>query len=163
MTDLLGLNLEAKDLTIAQVCLRGIIVFVVALIMLRLANRRFLAKLSAFDAILGFILASMLARAVNGSSAFIPTLVCGFVLVLLHGLLAALAYHIGWFDTLVKGRTDTLVENGQCKPAALCRHKITENDLQEELRLNGKIESVEEARLATLERNGKISVVPAGD
>ena len=62
----LGLGLEPKDLTFAQIAMRGVIVFVVSLVMVRVANKRFLSKMTACDAILGFILASMLARAVNG-------------------------------------------------------------------------------------------------
>src|SRR5205807_9848504 len=69
----LGLNVEPRDLTLLQVSLRGVIVFIAALVLLRIADRRFLAKLSAFDALLGFILASMLARAINGSASFLPT------------------------------------------------------------------------------------------
>ncbi len=48
----LGLGVEPKDLTFLQISLRGIIVFVASLAMVRLADKRFLAKLSAFDAIL---------------------------------------------------------------------------------------------------------------
>src|SRR4051794_16866192 len=89
---LIGANLEPKEFSFFQVSLRGIIVFAVALIMLRFADRRVFAKKSAFDVILGFILASMLARAVNGSSSFFPTLGGGFVLILLHRLLGAIAF-----------------------------------------------------------------------
>ena len=64
---ILGLDLEPKELNFIQISLRGVIVFVVALTMVRFGNKRFLSKMTAFDAILGFILASMLARAVNGS------------------------------------------------------------------------------------------------
>src|SRR5678816_1098145 len=77
----LGLSAEPKDLTLLQISLRGFMIFVATLIMLRLADRRFLSKRSAFDAVVGFILASMLARAVNGSSAFFPTIGGGFVTV----------------------------------------------------------------------------------
>src|SRR3954467_9299749 len=59
---ILGIGLEPKDLNYLHVALRGIIVFIAALIILRVGNKRFLSKMSAFDAILGFILASMLAR-----------------------------------------------------------------------------------------------------
>jgi len=100
MSDLLGLNLEGKDLNLVQICLRGFIVFVV---MVRVADRRFLAKLSAFDVILGFLLASMMARAVNGSAAFLPTLAGGFVLVFLHRAVAVIAYYSDSFGRLVKG------------------------------------------------------------
>src|SRR5712664_609264 len=98
----LGLNVEPRDLTLTQVSLRGVLVFVAALIMLRVADRRFLAKLSAFDALLGFILASMLARAVNGSASFFPTLGGAFVIVCLHRLLARLAFTYEKFGRLVK-------------------------------------------------------------
>src|SRR5215475_13811477 len=85
---LLGLGREAAALTFVQISIRGIIVFIAALVIVRCGDRRFLSQKTAFDAVLGFILASMLARAVNGTAAFFPTLGAGFVLVLLHSLLA---------------------------------------------------------------------------
>lgn len=157
----LGLGVEPKDLTFFQISLRGIIVFIFSLAMVRLADKRFLAKLSAFDAILGFILASMLARAVNGSSAFFQTLGAGFVLVLFHRLLAKLACHWDWFSKLIKGKADILVENGRKDMQSMRKNNITEADLLEELRLNGRVDQVEAVRVATIERSGEISVVPA--
>lgn len=160
MNELLGLHLQPKDLTILQVCLRGLIVFLVSLVMLRLADRRFLGKMAAFDVLLGFVLASMLARAINGSAPFVPTLIGGFVLVFIHRILSTLAFHFDWFGKLVKGDAETLVENGQRRPQALRKTKISEKDLLEELRLNGQVSGVEAVRTATMERNGQISVVP---
>src|SRR4051794_22926158 len=155
----LGLSAEPKNLTFVQICLRGVIVFAFSLAMVRLADKRFLAKLSAFDAILGFILASMLARAVNGSAAFFPTLAAGFVLVLFHRGLAKLACHWDWFSKLIKGKAEVLVQDGQKKVPAMNKNNITEADLLEELRLNGQVKSVEEVEVATIERSGEISVV----
>src|SRR5437899_4947496 len=106
----LGLQAEPKDLTFLQISLRGIIVFIATLIMLRVANKRFLAKLSAFDAILGLTLASVLARAINGSSAFFATIGGGFVLVLFHRLLATVAFRWHGFSILVKGESEVLVK-----------------------------------------------------
>src|SRR5205823_3546386 len=88
----IGSELEPRDLTFFQVSLRGLLVFITSLIIVRLADKRFFAKKAAFDVILGFILASMLARAVNGSAPFFPTLGGGFVLVGLHRLLGAIAF-----------------------------------------------------------------------
>lgn len=161
MSHFLGLDLQPKDLTILQVCLRGVIVFLVSLVMVRVADKRFLGKMSAFDVLLGFVLASMLARAINGSAPFVPSLVGGFVLVFVHRLFATLAFHFDWFGRLVKGDGEVLVENGQRRHDALRKNKITEKDLLEELRMNGQTSSVEAVRTATIERNGQISVVPA--
>jgi uncharacterized membrane protein YcaP (DUF421 family) len=161
MSEILGLHLEPKDLSVLQVCLRGVIVFFASLIMVRLANKRFLAKMAAFDVILGFMLASMLARAINSSAPLVPTLACGFALVLLHRLLAVLAFHSHAVGFLVKGEAQVLVQNGQPSADALRAHKISEKDLLEELRLQGRISAVRDVELATMERNGTISVVPA--
>jgi len=79
LSDVLGLGVQPQNLNFFQISLRGIIVFIAALVMLRLGDKRFLSKRSAFDVVLGFILASMLARAVNGSSAFFPTIGGRFV------------------------------------------------------------------------------------
>jgi uncharacterized membrane protein YcaP (DUF421 family) len=156
---ILGLELEAKDLTFIQVSLRGVVVFIVSLVMVCVANKRFLAKMSAFDAILGFILASMLARAVNGSSAFFPTLGGGFVLVGIHALLAEASVRSDRFGVLVKGNACILVKEGKADRKMMAATKITEKDLLEEARLNGQVSNVKEIELATVERNGEVSVI----
>jgi uncharacterized membrane protein YcaP (DUF421 family) len=71
---LLGLRSDAAGLTFRQISLRGVVVFVAALVIVRCGDRRFLSQKTAFDAVLGFILASMLARAVNGTASFFPKL-----------------------------------------------------------------------------------------
>ena len=157
---LLGLGLEAKDLTLLQVSARAVVVFIFALAIIRVADRRFLAKMSAVDALLGFILASMLARAVNGSSAFFPTLGGALVLVLLHKACGALAFHSDAFGNLIKGRERLIIERGTIMEDAMRRAHITDADLREELRQEGKVESPAQVEKAYLERSGKISVVP---
>jgi uncharacterized membrane protein YcaP (DUF421 family) len=159
VNDLLGLGAAPTELTFVQIGLRGIIVFVVTLAVVRCADRRFLSGKTAFDAVLGFILASMLARAVNGSSAFFPTLGGAFVLVALHRLVAAWARRSHGFGNLVKGRSDVLVRDGRPDLRAMTRNRISEHDLLEDLRLNGNVSSERQAELAVLERNGQISVV----
>ena len=157
---LLGLGLEPKDLSFVHIGLRGVVVFLVSLVMIRVANRRFLAKMSAFDALLGFILASMLARAVNGSSPFFPTLGGGFVLVALHALISKLSFRWKRFGVLVKGRADVLVRDGRPEQDRMRAYKISEDDLLEEARLNGQVIELTDIRRATIERNGQVSVVP---
>ena len=159
MSDLLGLSLQPKDLNTLQVCVRAIIVFVAALIMVRFAHRRFMSKMSAFDVILGFVLSSMLARAINGSAPFLPTLAGGVVLILLHRIISVISFHSDRFGYLVKGDARTLVENGVRQRAALQSEGISDKDLLEEIRLNGNLGSWEEVKTATLERNGQVSVV----
>jgi hypothetical protein len=109
---LLGLGVEPKELTSLQVSMRGIIVFVATLAMVRISSKRSLAEKTAFDVALIIIIASVLARAINGSAPFVPTLVAGFVLVLLHRLFALGAYASHAFGILVKGNQLSLSRTG---------------------------------------------------
>src|SRR5213083_3241299 len=111
---ILGLSVEPRNLTFVQISLRGIIVFVATLAMVRLGHKRSLSHKTPFDAVLLVILASVLSRAINGSAAFFATLGGGLVLVLLHRLLALIAFHWHWFGILVKGSPDTIVRDGKC-------------------------------------------------
>jgi len=156
---ILGLGREATELTFVKISLRGVIVFVVALIIVRCGDRRFLSQKTAFDAVLGFILASMLARAVNGTAAFLPTLGGGFVLVGLHRILAYWSYRSHAFGVLIKGRSDVIVQDGQLKEDAAARNRLSDHDLMEDMRLNGNVGAVSDVELGVLERNGRVSVV----
>jgi uncharacterized membrane protein YcaP (DUF421 family) len=160
LTHLLGIGVEAKQLTVLHVALRGIIVFISGIVMLRCADKRFLSKMTALDAILGFILASMLARAINGSGPFVPTIVGGFLLVFLHRFCCKVAARWERFGGWVKGHEDCLIKNGEVNPAALRANDLTERDLFEELRQHGRVRSPAEVEEAYIERSGKISVIP---
>jgi uncharacterized membrane protein YcaP (DUF421 family) len=159
LESLLGLGRDAAALTFVQISLRGVVVFVAALVIVRFGDRRFLSQKTAFDAVLGFVLASMLARAVNGTAAFFPTLGGGFVLVVLHRLLALCSRRSHTFGVLIKGRSDVIVRDGALDEAAARRNRLSENDIVEDLRLNGNVAELRDVLLAVLERNGHISVV----
>jgi uncharacterized membrane protein YcaP (DUF421 family) len=119
---LLGLGIEPKELTFLQISLRGVIIFIATLVMVRLSSKRSLSEKTAFDAVLIVIIASVLARAINGSAPFFPTLGTGFVLVLLHRLLSAVAYYSHGFGILIKGKAMVLVENGKVQKHAFKSH-----------------------------------------
>jgi uncharacterized membrane protein YcaP (DUF421 family) len=155
----LGLGREATALTFAQISLRGVIVFVATVIIIRCGDRRFLSQKTAFDAVLGFILASMLARAVNGTAAFFPTLGGGFVLVILHRVLAYWSRRSHAFGLLIKGHSDVVVRDGKLDEAVASRNRLSDHDVLEDIRLHGNVAEVRDVGLAVFERNGHISVV----
>lgn len=153
-----GVGVEAQYLTALQVVLRAVLIFFAALCIVRVAHKRFFAKKTAFDLILGFILASMLARAINGSEQLGPTIIAAFTLALLHRFLGWLACTWPQVSGLIKGHTQTLIDDGRMDRNAMRKHHIGEDDLLEELRLNG-VEAPEQVKLARLERSGEISVI----
>jgi uncharacterized membrane protein YcaP (DUF421 family) len=156
---LLGLGTEPKELTFLQVALRGVIVFIATLIMVRLGSKRSLAEKTAFDAVFIVIIGSMLARAINGSEAFFPTLGTGFVLVLVHRLFGLAAYYSHAFGILVKGRPVMLVQSGTLQRKNMLWEHISRHDLEEDMRLEAKTEDLSKIKLARLERSGDISFI----
>lgn len=153
-----GDGIEAHHLSLLQVALRALLIFFAALVVVRIADKRFFAKKTAFDLILAFILGSMFGRAINGSERLIPTIGAGLLLALLHRTLGWMACRWPRFGKWIKGSSHTLVEKGRVDPEVLNRNRLAQDDLLEELRLNG-VEDPADVELARLEQSGEISVI----
>ncbi len=151
------LGTEAKDLKFWQTMIRAFIIYVLALVAIRIGKKRLLGRNTAFDVILGVILGSVFGRAINGTAPFLGTVTAGFSLVLLHWLFAAIAVRAHVFGNLIKGKPTVLIKDGEIKRDVLKNHDLSERDLQESMRLQAKTENPSEIQLATLERNGNIS------
>ncbi len=154
----LGLDVDAADLSTFQMCARGVIVFASSLAMFRLAHKRFFAQRNALDLLMALVIASVLARAINGDAALFPTIGVGFFLVMMHRMLGWLAGRSPFIGRCVKGHTSVLILNGDVDEAVMRRHHISREDLEQDLRING-VASAAEVRCATLERNGEVSVI----
>lgn len=157
----LGLRLEPKDLTFTQISLRGIIVFIASLALIRLGSKRSLAQKTAFDTVLLIVIASVLARAINGSAAFFPTLGGSFVIVLLHRILAVIACRWHPLGMLIKGQPNVILRNGRFDRAAMHRNHISDHDFDEDMRLSAKTEDKATLKIARVERSGDISFIKA--
>lgn len=93
--------------------LRTIVVFVFTLAAVRLGNKRFLSRATAFDVIVGSMLGSVMSRAITSPDSFFPTLMVGTTLVGMHWLISAIAFRSDWFGTLVKGKSVLLIRDGK--------------------------------------------------
>jgi uncharacterized membrane protein YcaP (DUF421 family) len=157
---LLGLGLEPKELSFVQISLRGVIVMVFTLIIIRLGDKRSLSKKSAFDAALLIILASVLARAINGSAAFFATLGGSAVIVGLHRALAYASCRSDALRRLIKGQPNELVRDGKFIRRNMRRDHVADEDVREDMRLDGE-EELAKIKVARLECSGDISFIKA--
>jgi uncharacterized membrane protein YcaP (DUF421 family) len=156
----LGLGLESRDIGVLQMGMRAAVVYVVTVLMVRLAKKRFMGRATAFDVILGIMVGSIVSRAVTGNAPFLPALAATAVLLAMHWLFSGLALRWHGFGTMVKGKACVLVRKGEVDTDALRAAHMTEHDLWEDLRGKGisRLEQVGEARL---ERSGNLSVIKA--
>jgi uncharacterized membrane protein YcaP (DUF421 family) len=156
---LLGPNGKATELTLLNISLRAVIIFVSGLALVRIGDRRSLSEKTAFDAIFIVLIGSVLSRAINGTAPFFTTIAAGIVLMVIHRGCAFGACKAHWFGKLLKGKPVTLVRNGKIDRRAMARCLVSEHDFEEDLRLDGKTDDVETIRLAQLERSGDISFI----
>src|SRR4051812_28128826 len=90
-----------KDLTVLQMSARSVVVFILALILLRISGRRSFGLRSPLDNIISIILGAVLSRAIVGASPFLPVIAGSTTLVLIHRLIAYGIVHHPGFSKMV--------------------------------------------------------------
>ena len=140
---------------------RTIVVYALSLLIVRTGSKRFLSKASAFDTVVAIMLGSIMSRAITMSSAILPTVLSGAVLVAVHWLLAPLASRARWLGPIVMGEPRTLIRDGVVDEGAMRATGVARHDLDQALRAHAKRPDPSRVALAVLERDGSISVIPA--
>ena len=100
---LLGADGQAKDLTFLQISLRGLIIFLAGLGLVRIGDRRSLSERTAFDVVFLILIGSTLSRAINGSAPFFVTIGAAIVLMLIHRFFSFVAARSHKFGLIIKG------------------------------------------------------------
>jgi uncharacterized membrane protein YcaP (DUF421 family) len=154
-----ALGLDADNLNVMQMALRTLIIYFVALFMVRIGEKRFLGKNTAFDVIIGVMLGSLVSRAITNVDQFVPIIVSGFLMVALHWLLSVISFRSDRIAALIKGDHRVLVRDGEIQWDAMRKSHIGENDLMSALRLEARVTDLAEVKEARLERGGDISVI----
>lgn len=157
----IGINEVEPIMSTWQMIPRTIVVYVVALLLIRIGKRRFLGGYTTFDILLGFVVGSIMSRAITGAITFINMFFVVATLVGLHWIIAILTYY---FDTnnVVKNSARQLVKDGEIDDNAMQESKLGENDLLQAMRQKGNVESLDKVKSAYLERDGSITVIPNG-
>ena len=152
---------SAGELAAGQMCVRAAVVYVAAVVMIRVARRRFMGRNSAIDVVVAITFGSTLSRGLTGNVPLGPVLAASAVLVGLDWLLAAVAARSDGFDRWVKGAAVELVRDGRPQADRMRAAAVSERDLAESLRLQGKTDDLSDVARASLERNGTVSVIKA--
>jgi uncharacterized membrane protein YcaP (DUF421 family) len=156
---LLGPDVSGQDLTILQTSVRAVVVFLVAIVLVRIGDERFMGRHTALDVLLGIVFGSVVSRGINGNAPFFATLAASIVLVGVHWTFSAIAFRSRRFGVLVKGRVYRLVKDGEIDWNAMRVCHISENDLKEAIRQHGHPDDIAKVNAAFLERNGSISII----
>jgi uncharacterized membrane protein YcaP (DUF421 family) len=150
---------EGKDLNAAQMSCRGIVIFFVALILIRISGRRSFGVRSPLDNIITISLGAIMSRAVVGASEFVPVIVCCFVIVLMHRSIGWLIASRKGFGRFIEGEKILLFEKGHFLKQNMKRALVCEEDLMQGVRKSALTEDMENIDKVYMERNGDISAI----
>jgi uncharacterized membrane protein YcaP (DUF421 family) len=143
---------EGKDLNALQMSCRGIVVFIIALALIRLSGRRSFGIRTPLDNIISISLGAILSRAIVGASPFLPIIVCCFVIVTLHRAFSWLVVNSKAFGRFIEGDGAFVSEN--MKKGLLC-----EEDAMQGIRKSALTEDMSVIDKVYMERNGEISSI----
>lgn len=138
---------------------KAALMYLAALVGLRLAHRRTLAQWTAIDFAAAVAVGAIIGRTAVAREQSLATGVVALATVLaVHGVVT-LARYLSWVSWLTDHRVRVLLRDGELRRGQMRRSGITEADLFAELRQRG-IYELEGLRYVLYEPKGGLTIVP---
>ncbi len=140
-------------------CCRGVVIFLIALILIRVSGRRSFGIRTALDNIILILLGATLSRAVVGASPFVHVIITCFVIVLLHRIFGWLIVKSKKLGKIIEGSKILLFDNGHFIKKNMERALVCEADIMQGVRKSALTEDMTGIDKVYIERNGEISAI----
>jgi len=138
--------------------LRGVIVYVFLLVILRVTGKRQTGQLAPFDLVLLLVLSNAVQNAMNGGDNSVSGgIISATTLIALHYAVAFMTFKNKTLEAWIEGTPRTLIHNGVLNEEVMRSELLTRHELAAALRSAGCSE-IGHIRVATLENNGQITV-----
>ena len=143
-----------------QFVLRAAAVYAALLVLIRLSGKRTMGQFTPFDVLLIVLLGNAVQNALLGKDTSLAGgLLLAVTLISFNWCVAFVTSRSQRAERLVEGVPVVLARDGQLFRSVLRRELVSEDDFNEALRQNGEM-TLTNVRIALLETNGSISVVP---
>lgn len=148
------------DAPLVETFVRVSVVYLVLLLVMRMVLKREAAGLSVRDLLVIVLIADAVQNGLAGEySSIANALVAGVTLVFWDYALSAAEFRWPAVRRLLEPGPLVLVRDGRLVRRNMAKEMITEDDLLMQIRQQG-CERVDDVRLAVMERDGRISVIP---
>ena len=138
--------------------LRASFVYFFLLLVVRVLGKREIGNTSAFDLIVALILGEVVDEIIYGDVTILQGVVAIVVVAIWHLVNSWASFKSQLIDKITGAPPTIIVKNGQIQRKNLAKERLNEEELLSELRMMG-VEDVKEVKQATLEPNGKVSVL----
>lgn len=142
--------------------LRAAAIYLVLIILFKIAGRRSLAELTTFDLVLLIVIGEATQQALLGDDFSLTNAVLVIATLIAIDIgFSLVKQRSRWFSRLLDGGPTIVVEHGNVLHERLKRARLDESDILEAARSAQGIVEINQIKFAILERNGKISVIPS--
>src|SRR5438132_6730997 len=118
-----------------QLILRGVVVYVFLIVLLRVTGKRQVGQLAPFDLVLLLVLSNAVQNSMNGGdNSLVGGLISATTLVGLNFLIGLMTYKSKQLEAIIEGRPQVLVHNGKLFEDVLASAKLTHHELDSALR-----------------------------
>lgn len=150
---------EGKNLAFYQMGSRGLVVFIIALLLIRLSGRRSFGIKTPLDNIITITLGAVLSRAIVGASDFLPVIFTCFIIVSFHRILAWSKVRNPKVSRFIDGEKILLYNDGKFLKENLEKALVCEEDIMQGMRKSALTDDLANIEIIYMERNGEISVI----
>jgi uncharacterized membrane protein YcaP (DUF421 family) len=150
---------EGKDLNSLQMAARAIVIFFIALLLIRLSGRRSFGLHTPLDNIIAIMLGAILSRAVVGASDFWGVILTCTVVVLLHRVLSLLTIRNKKLSRLIEGHKILVFSDGKFIRENMEKALVCKEDILEGVRKTALTDQIDQIREIYIERNGDVSSI----
>jgi uncharacterized membrane protein YcaP (DUF421 family) len=142
--------------------IRATVVYAVLLVLFRLAGKRTLAEVTTFDFVLLLIISEATQQAMVGSdNSMTNSLLLVGTLVGLNILLSELKLRFAGIERVLDGMPLLILEHGKPLVDRMAKERVDVDDVLDAAREAHGLERLDQIKYAVLERDGKISIIPA--
>ncbi len=159
MNTLIEIFGEGKNLSALQMTSRGIVVFVIAFVLIRISGRRSFGIRTPLDNIIAITLGATLSRAIVGASSFVPVIITCFAIVLLHRGFGWLISHSERFGRFVEGNKILLFSEGKFNDRNMKKALLCKEDVMQGVRKSALTDDMDKIDRCYIERNGEVSAL----
>jgi uncharacterized membrane protein YcaP (DUF421 family) len=141
---------------------RSALVYLAVFLGLRLAGKREMGQMTVFDLVVILLIANAVQNAMVGQDFSVQGgILAAFVLLVLNRAVALVRLRGGSWGRFIEGTPTILIEDGELIEPHLKREGLEREELEMVVREHG-IDSLDQVKLAVLETDGSISIVPMG-
>ena len=153
------MHILIPDIPVVEKIVRSVVVYLFLLAAFRLAGKRQLGQMTAFDLVVVLVISNVVQNALIGNDNSLGGgLIGATVILVLNAIVARVTFQHKPIERLIENSPTVLVRHGRVLRDSLRRERLSLPEFRAALRKQGVI-SLKDVRYAVLEEDGHLSVI----